>query len=197
MSRCWRTWKCTSAHRLSGHQKRLKRWRVVNICGLFRRPAKAIANRLQPALPWQEMLRGEKGSLRHQRLAEAVLDESAPFAKPSRGCRLGIRRAGESGECRVGDTITMIPPVTGNGMSMAFESAEIAIGPLADYSAGKLSWSVAQQTIAQRCDDTFAQRLAWADGLQRLMLLPRLQNALVLFAPKCQRVWRLLLAKTR
>ncbi len=163
----------------------------VNICGLFRRPAKALPT--DTPWPWQEMLRGDEGSLRHQRLAEAVFDEKSFCAVA--GLSLGPRRARESGECRVGDTITMIPPVTGNGMSMAFESAEIAIGPLADYSAGKLSWFATQQTVARRCDEAFAQRLAWADCLQRLMFLPRLQNALVLFAPKCQWVWRLLLEK--
>jgi flavin-dependent dehydrogenase len=165
----------------------------VNICGLFRRSAKSLA--ADKPWPWKEMLRGGKGSLRHQRLAEAVFDEGSFCAVA--GLSLGSRRAGESRECRVGDTITMIPPVTGNGMSMAFESAEIALGPLADYSTGKLSWSAAQRTIAQHCDQAFAQRLAWANCLQRLMFLPRLQNALVLFAPRFQWVWRLLLEKTR
>ena len=31
----------------------------------------------------------------------------------------------------------MIPPVTGNGMSMAFESAELAVAPLAAWSRGE------------------------------------------------------------
>ena len=66
----------------------------------------------------------------------------------------------------------MIPPVTGNGMSMAFEAAELAIDPLADYSRGVLTWSDAQQAIARACDERFAQRLTWARWLQKLMFIP-------------------------
>jgi flavin-dependent dehydrogenase len=91
----------------------------------------------------------------------------------------------------------MIPPVTGNGMSMAFESAELAVGPLADYSAGKISWTATRQTIARKCDETFARRLAWAARLQHLMFTPSLQNNLVLFAPRWQWLWRLLVMRTR
>ena len=43
----------------------------------------------------------------------------------------------------------MIPPVTGNGMSMAFEAAKMAIGPLAAYSRGESSWSKARQSVAR------------------------------------------------
>lgn len=164
----------------------------VNICGLFRRPATTSAN---GPLRWQEILRGAEGSLRHRRLAEAVFDEES-FCSVA-GLSLEPQRAMESGECCIGDTITMIPPVTGNGMSMAFESAEIAMGPLAEYSNGQITWAEAQQTIARRCDEAFVQRLAWAAWLQRMMFMPRLQNALVLFAPRWQWVWRVLLEKTR
>ena len=40
--------------------------------------------------------------------------------------RCDPQRAAARAECCIGDAITMIPPVTGNGMSMAFESAEMA-----------------------------------------------------------------------
>ena len=159
----------------------------VNICGLFRRPAAAADGQLR----WQEMLRGEGGSLRHQRLANAEFDNES-FCSVA-GLSLEPKRACDSGECRLGDNITMIPPVTGNGMSMAFESAEMAMEPLAAYNAGQTSWSAAQQTIASKCDHAFARRLAWARWLQRLMFLPRWQNTLVLLAPRWQCVWRLLL----
>jgi len=71
----------------------------------------------------------------------------------------------------------MIPPVTGNGMSMAFESAELAIAPLAAWSRGELSWNEARQKIARDCDASFARRLAWAKWLQRIVLTPALQKS--------------------
>jgi 2-polyprenyl-6-methoxyphenol hydroxylase-like FAD-dependent oxidoreductase len=162
----------------------------VNICGLFRRPPGGEAMQ-----PWPEMLRGEAGSQRHQRLANAEFDE-ASFCSVA-GLSLAPQRAARTSECCVGDTITMIPPVTGNGMSMAFESAELAAEPLADYSAGKISWAAAQQMIAQKCDEAFSRRLAWAAWLQRLMFMPSLQNTLVLFAPRWQWMWRMLVARMR
>jgi len=87
--------------------------------------------------------------------------------------------------------------VTGNGMSMAFESAEIALKHLTAYSEGKLAWQETRETIARRCDEAFAPRLNWGGWLQRLMLMPRLQTPLVLFIPRMPRLWRLLLDKTR
>jgi len=80
---------------------------------------------------------------------------------------------------------------------MAFESAEIAMGPLAAYSHGETTWNAAQQTIARRCDEAFAQRLEWAAWLQRMMFMPRLQTALVMVAPRWLWLWRLLLERTR
>jgi flavin-dependent dehydrogenase len=144
---------------------------------------------------WREMFRGEAGTQRHERLKDAEFDEDS-FCSVA-GLSLKAGRAARTEECCVGDTITMIPPVTGNGMSMAFESAELAAEPLAEYSAGRISWTKARQTIARKCDEAFARRLAWAAWLQRLMFMPSLQNALVLLAPKWQWVWRGLVAKTR
>lgn len=162
----------------------------INICGLFRRPPGEDGPK-----KWQLLLRGERGTPRYQRLERAEFDEQS-FCSVA-GLSLTPRRAAESTECCLGDSIAMIPPVTGNGMSMAFESAEIAADPLADYSAGKISWTDARQTLARKCDVTFARRLAWAAWLQRLMFMPSLQNTLVLFAPRWNWLWRLLVSKTR
>ena len=91
----------------------------------------------------------------------------------------------------------MIPPVTGNGMSMAFESAELAIEPLAAWSRGEISWAETQSQIARRCDAAFARRLAWAKWLQRFMLTPSLQNVLVRFAARSDWFWRMAFERTR
>ncbi len=177
----------------------------VNVCGLFRRrTATARGDSADGETRekfvdgrgyWQEILRGAPGSYRHERLAGAEFDEDS-FCSVA-GLSLEPQRALASKECCVGDTITMIAPVTGNGMSMAFESAEMAMEPLAEYSGGKISWDEAQRTIARRCDEAFGRRLAWAAWLQRLMFLPRAQNALVLLAPRWLWLWKLLLERTR
>ena len=91
----------------------------------------------------------------------------------------------------------MTPPATGNGMSMAFESAEMAVESLAAYSEGKLNWTQARQQIAQRCDAAFSRRLAWARLLQWVMISPALQTRLGLRLLRSDWLWRLMFTQTR
>ena len=163
----------------------------VNVCGLFRRPATAH----DPVQSWQKALRGDPGTLLHERLFGAILDESS-FCSVA-GLSLHPRSAAALAECCIGDALTMIPPVTGNGMSMAFESAEIAIEPLAAYSRGECSWAQAQQTIARACDSAFSRRLAWARWLQWMMFAPVAHTCLGWALLRSQWLWRTMFAKTR
>ncbi len=164
---------------------------AVNVCGLFRR--RADENRVPQN--WRDWLRGQDGSPLNQRLATAEFDENSFCAVA--GISLRPQRAVARGECCVGDSITMIPPVTGNGMSMAFESAEMAVEPLMAWSRDEISWTKARQTIAGRCDAAFAQRLAWAKWLQRMLLAPSLQNVLVRFVARSEWFWRTAFERTR
>ncbi len=163
----------------------------VNVCGLFRRRARESAgpqNRI-------ECMRGSTGSPLHQRLASAVFDENSFCAVA--GLSLRPYRAITHTDCCIGAAITMIPPVTGNGMSMAFESAELAIEPLAAWSRGEISWAETRSQIARGCDAAFARRLAWAKWLQRFVLTPPLQNALVRLAARSDWFWRMAFEQTR
>ncbi len=164
---------------------------AVNVCGLFRRRTEGHA----ASRPWQERLRGARGTPLHARLATAVFDEGS-FCSVA-GLALRPRRAAELAECCLGDALTMIPPVTGNGMSMAFESAELAAGPLAAYSRGELAWTEARQRIARACDRAFARRLAWADWLQRLMFAPSLRGRLASLGLRSAWLWQTMFARTR
>jgi len=164
---------------------------AVNVCGLFRRRAGAD----RTPQNWREWLRGQTGSPLNRRLAAAEFDESSFCAVA--GISLRPQRAVTRADCCVGDAITMIPPVTGNGMSMAFESAGMAVEPLAAWSGGEISWTETRQTLAHRCDIAFARRLAWAKWLQRMMLAPSLQNILVRFVARSEWFWRTAFERTR
>ncbi|MSU58965.1 MAG: hypothetical protein EXS35_12495 [Pedosphaera sp.] len=177
---------------------------AVNVCGLFRRlpPASGEVNgsfshfaKCENTSDWRRIFCGSAGSPVHRRLAAAEFDEASFCAVA--GLSLQPHRAAERAECCVGDAVTMIPPVTGNGMSMAFESAELAMEPLSAWSRGELSWKNAQQTIANHCDAAFAQRLAWARRLQTLVLSPSLQRPLVFLAGRSGFFWRWWFARTR
>jgi len=113
------------------------------------------------------------------------------------GLSLRPEPAGSRAEICVGDALTMIPPITGNGMSMAFESAELALEPLTEWSRSGLAWEEARQKIARDCDARFARRLAWAKWLQRIILTPGLQNPLVGLVARSDRLWRAAFARTR
>jgi 2-polyprenyl-6-methoxyphenol hydroxylase-like FAD-dependent oxidoreductase len=93
----------------------------VNVCGLFRRSA----SKPDAPRPWTDVLRGQPGSPLWERLPGAVLDRDS-FCSVA-GLSLRACRAASQCECCIGDALTMIPPVTGNGMSMAFEAAEMAM----------------------------------------------------------------------
>jgi 2-polyprenyl-6-methoxyphenol hydroxylase-like FAD-dependent oxidoreductase len=161
----------------------------VNVCGLFQaRPD----SRPESKTEW---LRGQPGSLLRERLG-AVQFETDSFCSVA-GIQLKPQRALGKKECCIGDALTMTPPVTGNGMSMAFESAEMAIEPLADYSQGKLSWVDAQRQIAAKCDDAFSRRLAWARILQWMIVSPSIHGGLRKFLLRSDWLWKLMYAQTR
>jgi len=136
----------------------------VNVCGLFR-TREAVPDL---ALRWQNWLSGEPGSALHRRLLGARWDENS-FSSVA-AISLRPRRAAKQSGVRVGDALTMIPPLTGNGMSMAVEGAFLAAEPLAGWSRGNEDWTSCSDRIAKALDRAFASRLIWARGLQQAVL---------------------------
>ena len=163
----------------------------VNICGLFRSAA-TVPELAQRGRDW---LRGPVESVLHSRLAAAHFNEDS-FCSVAGLC-LRPQRATHWTECCVGDALMMIPPVTGNGMSMAFESAELAIEPLVKFSRSDLTWDQAQQMIATACDNRFTARLRWAAWLQRALFQPGARSALLFLAARSERLWRDIFERTR
>ena len=162
----------------------------VNVCGLFRRNSSAT-----PAQSGFELLRGNPGTALNDRLARAEFDDNS-FCSVA-GLSLQPQRASEKSEVCIGDALTMIPPVTGNGMSLALESAQIATGPLAAFSRGECSWAQARGKIARTCDKHFSSRLRWANWLQGFLLSPSLPNPIKSFAARNGWFCRLVFEKTR
>jgi 2-polyprenyl-6-methoxyphenol hydroxylase-like FAD-dependent oxidoreductase len=162
----------------------------INVCGLFR--VREDGRRTESKEEW---LRGDPGSGLRERLRRAEFDPDS-FCSVA-GLPLRPQRAAARAECCIGDRLTMTPPVTGNGMSMAFESAELAVDPLADYSQGRLDWPGARQRLTERCDAAFARRLVWARRLQWLMLSPGLPGCWGALLLRSEWLWRFLFERTR
>jgi flavin-dependent dehydrogenase len=163
----------------------------VNVCGLFRSET-AVPNLAQR---WRDWLGGPADSVLHSRLAGARFDEES-FCSVAGLC-LRPRRATQLDECCLGDALTMIPPVTGNGMSMAFESAELAIEPLAQFSRGALSWAEAREEIARRCDRKFTTRLRWGARLQWALFKPAARSVLMALTARSDWFWHGIFERTR
>ncbi len=137
----------------------------VNICGLFRRRKVSAKG----ASLLGAYLRAAGFDSVAARLDEAAVD-SASF------CAVAAlefdRRVPTPDRIMLGDTCAMIPPFTGNGMAMAFQSAELALDPLLAYAQGKASWSQACHDIHQALARRFRLRLASADLLHPWLLQP-------------------------
>ncbi|HVV01691.1 MAG TPA: hypothetical protein VHH88_10045 [Verrucomicrobiae bacterium] len=164
----------------------------VNICGLFRRPPNE--HPAGKAAKW-EALRGPAGSLLRSRI-EAAQPEESSFCSVA-GLSLRAHRASDWPECSIGDALTMTPPVSGNGMSMALEAAEIAAESLAMYSQACLSWAEAKHLVADRCDERFTNRLRWARVLQLLLFTPLASPSCLRFAFASRFLWNAAFARTR
>jgi flavin-dependent dehydrogenase len=160
----------------------------VNVCGLFRR--KTTEPGRGESTSW---LRGERGSPLFARLEQAEFDSDSSCAVAG----LSLRpRAINASECRIGDALTMIPPITGNGMSMAFESAQLALEPLVAYARGEANWIQTTTTIADALHRAFARRLWWA-GLLHHLLFSRLSAPALELLLSSERGWHSAFAATR
>lgn len=162
----------------------------VNVCGLFRSRTQVpdIARRSV------EFLRGEPGSELHARLSEAVFDQTSFCAVAGLNVESGIK---SEETCAVGDALTMTPPLTGNGMSMAFESAELAVDPLFGYSNGGIDWQTAYNQIRDMCVDRFESRLRFATLLQRGLFVPGAAHSFSWLLVRSPKLMRVLFNRTR
>ena len=145
----------------------------VNICGLF--PADGLPTGAKRCALLLATLHGRGLGALADKLAAAQCDDTSFVG--TAGFELGGQRP-VPGLCTLGDSEAIIPPFTGNGMSMAFEAAESALEPLTAYAYGKLSWEDARGQIDSRLVRRFSTRLRTARLIHPLFLNPLGQRAL-------------------
>jgi flavin-dependent dehydrogenase len=64
----------------------------------------------------------------------------------------------------------MIPPFTGNGMTMAFQSGIAAAEFVAAWSLGKYPWEQVRANVEESHRRLFSRRLRWAIVLQSILI---------------------------
>ncbi len=136
----------------------------VNVCGLFRR--RRVAAAPGPAVLLAYLRAASLAGLA-DRLQAAELDADSFCAVAAVAFD---RHVPDLGRVCLGDACAMIPPFTGNGMAMAFQSAEAACGPLLEYAGGRASWSEAAAAIHRALRRRFRLRLASAGVLHPHLL---------------------------
>jgi len=147
-----------------------------NLCGLFRR-------RIEPRAPNHSIEEHFTAvpSLA-ARLTNAEWDRSS-FSAVS-GLPLGKVAPRDESQFGIGDAFSMIPPFTGNGMSIALESAFLATAPLAAYSRGKIPWKEALAEYHEKAERAFKTRLGIATVAQAALMSRLCRPALMTFAAR-------------
>lgn len=135
---------------------------MVNVCGLFRR--ERVARRTMPLA--ETLVRCGLPELA-QRLEAADADPGSACSVA--GFRLGWQPAAGF---TIGDAAAIIPPFTGNGMSMAFESAREAMQALLPYCEGRADWVSTMREWKTRQRTSFSRRMRWAELLHGSLVLP-------------------------
>lgn len=127
----------------------------VNVCGLFKKRNDISARKGETLVRYIRAV--GLGGLA-DRLEAADPDPSSSLGVSA--FSFGYQLERDCPHLRLGDRGAIIPPFTGNGMSMAFESAEMAIAPLVEYARGDRSWSEARDQCERRLRRRFRRRLA-------------------------------------
>ena len=148
---------------------------TVNVCGLFRRRPGLELDRAT-ALP--TYLRASGLAHLADRLASVEFD-------PESHCAVSALAFGPSpdsdasadGKLTLGDAHAFVPPFTGNGMAMAFQSAALAVEPLLKWARHECGWSAAVAEVREKLRARFRVRLAGASVLHQALLQPAAQAA--------------------
>jgi flavin-dependent dehydrogenase len=143
---------------------------VVNVCGLFHLRADVHGEHASLLLAH---LRAAGLETLAGRLEDAEIDETSFTAVA--GLRFD-RSPPATDRLLLGDAFAMIPPFTGNGMAMAFQSAELALDPLLAYAREEAGWSATCRAVHTRLRRRFRLRLASANALHVFLFSPRRQR---------------------
>jgi flavin-dependent dehydrogenase len=161
-----------------------------NLCGLFRQVRGASGkgtdllcqylkmNGLRPL-----MRRVERADRHEESFCAVVGMDYGLLTPPQRGFVLG-------------DNWALIPPFTGNGMSLAFESALIAAAPLTRWARDECDWQTAERAYRRQLAGRLRGRIVRARLLHGCLLLPLSRKILTVLARTDSLPFRALYALT-
>jgi len=133
----------------------------VNVCGLFPKPARSKNVSLISCL-------------RACGMSELATRLDKATAVEGSFCAVAGLGYGKSGACSLslGDHQGLIPPFTGNGMTIALQSAALALDPIEQWSRGRAEWNDAVATVRRAWQRRFRHRLIIGNLLHPWLLSP-------------------------
>jgi flavin-dependent dehydrogenase len=139
-----------------------------NLCGLFR------SARLKPDPP-QPLIFDYLQHCGFEKLLQRIDRTSVVAGSACSVAGMSYQPAEvPAGHTSLGDAQGLIPPFTGNGMTMALEYAALALEPLLRYARSELNWQECQRQIARQSRREFGRRLRVARGLHHLLTSAKL-----------------------
>lgn len=150
----------------------------VNLCGLFHRDNIACAPRGSIDVLTNHLL---AAGLQHlaQRIDHATLHEDSRCAVAG----LDYRNAPSTeNQGSLGDHSALIPPFTGHGMTIALQSARLALDPLIAWSNARQDWPETLRQIDHRLRSSLRPKVRRAIWLHRWLLQPTRQRMLLALA---------------
>lgn len=166
----------------------------VNVCALLR----------QGALSDRETDKSVLGMLKQAARLHPMLREKLASATPVPGSQAAVapvrlsRRPQPWGACAyAGDAAVMVPPLCGDGMTMALRSAQLCAGLADSFLRGRLSLGEWQQQYTQAIVQEFNRPLRWGRFLHRVSGLPLLPGLLMKLAQASPRLAQSLMHATR
>lgn len=142
----------------------------VNVCGLFHVQRGLAVSRSSALLRYLSEAGLDSLALK---IAAGEIDE-ASFSAVA-GLNFERPKSPVDRVC-LGDAYGMIPPFTGNGMAIAFQSAECALSPLLAWAAGQCEWPEVISVVALALRKRFQRRINLALRLHPFLLSPGPQS---------------------
>jgi menaquinone-9 beta-reductase len=140
---------------------------LVNACGLFPATAVRSIGREEPKLAAAAQAIGLTKLALRLREADWVEGASAGCVATSLGWQ---NHRKDPTALAIGDAAAMIPPFTGNGMTMAMQAGGVIVPHLEAWVRGYLGWPEAVSRARSEMDSAFQRRMRWS-GLGHPMFL--------------------------
>lgn len=138
----------------------------VNLCGLFRQRRLGVTG---PALLSAYLTACQLPGLA-ARLSQAQIDPDSFCAVAALDFSASSSPAANT--ISIGDSYGLIPPFTGHGMALAFQSAETVLDPLLAYARSESDWNTACALASTALYRRFELRFAVARALHPFFLQP-------------------------